>query len=188
MDDEAVKKSDEAINRSFELAQDTSKQIITLAAGIIALTITFFKDFAGGGSTCARVVMAIAWVLFFFAIVAGVLHLAALTASSTDPTPSIYDRDARTYAGAQQLLAGGGLILTILAGGLALASPSNTAPAPMPSVISITPSTITVAPSTITVAPSTITVAPSTITFAPRSDPSIPGNPSETELPPSRGK
>jgi hypothetical protein len=169
---------DEANKKAFELAQDTSKQIITLATAIVALTLTFFKDFAGGASPGARVAMTIAWVLFFLAIVAGVLHLLALTGALTTSAPSINAGSARLFAGAEQILFLLGLFLALIAGWLALTSSSAEEPeGPNPAVISVTPETITVVPSTITIAPNPTTVTPES-----------PVPPSTTEFAPSPAK
>jgi hypothetical protein len=70
--------SDE-ITKAFDFAADLCKQLITLATGIIALTITFFKDVAPTGSENARSWLFWSWAIFLISVVAGILHLMALT-------------------------------------------------------------------------------------------------------------
>jgi hypothetical protein len=71
----------ERTKKSFDMAADASKQLITLATGIVALTITFSKDFVRGLSTDERVWVGRAWVAFFLSVIFGVWSLLALTGS-----------------------------------------------------------------------------------------------------------
>lgn len=80
-DDAAFPKQRE---KAFDLATDTVKQLLTLSTGIIALTITFSKDFLGlspgaGLDVPARWVISIAWVLYLGSIGFGVWAFMALT-------------------------------------------------------------------------------------------------------------
>lgn len=68
---------------SFEFAQDLTKQLITLATGIIALEITFSKDLINKVSDCARYCAIISWSAFLLSIVFGVMTLMALTGNLT---------------------------------------------------------------------------------------------------------
>jgi hypothetical protein len=109
--------------KAFDFAQETTKQLLTLATGVIALTIAFTKDFATGASTAARVVMACAWLVLLTSAVFGLLTLMALTGSlgvRAEGEPSIQEsnvtRPARIQAGAFLL----GLLLIIIAGIMAL--------------------------------------------------------------------
>ena len=68
--------------KSFDFAESTSKQLITLSTAIVAFTITFGKDFFGGiDNEFALGVLITAWVLFVVSIICGVWTLMALTGS-----------------------------------------------------------------------------------------------------------
>ncbi len=72
--------------KAFDFAQETSKQLITLATAIIGLTVTFGKDFAGSVQGCARFLAIASWVLFLVSVLFGLLTLMALT-GSLEPKP-----------------------------------------------------------------------------------------------------
>src|SRR5688572_10889853 len=85
---------DESQQKAFDLSQDSAKQVITLSTGILALTITFFKDFAAGADSTSKTIMAISWLFYLISILAGIAHLFSLTAE-LDPkdssrTPTLY--------------------------------------------------------------------------------------------------
>jgi hypothetical protein len=114
----------EAQKKAFDFSQDSAKQLITLSTGILALTFTFFKDFAAGADGTSRAIMAISWCFYLAAIVSGVAHLLSLTAE-LDPkdssrTPTIYNPTARFTSGIQQVTFTLGLAISTLAGVLAL--------------------------------------------------------------------
>lgn len=70
---------DEAVQKAFDFAQDVTKQVLTLATGIIAVTITFFKDFALHAPGAAKALMAWSWVLYLASVIFGLWTLLALT-------------------------------------------------------------------------------------------------------------
>ena len=70
---------DDATAKAFDFAQDVTKQVLTLATGIIALTITFFKDFANHASYTTEVVMGCSWVAYLISVILGLWTLMALT-------------------------------------------------------------------------------------------------------------
>lgn len=72
------------IEKSFDFAADLSKQLITLASGIIAITVTFSKDIFTGAPTCANNWMVASWIIFFISILGGIWSLMALT-GTLDP-------------------------------------------------------------------------------------------------------
>ncbi len=69
--------------KSFEFAQDLTKQLITLSTGIMALEITFSKDLIHKITDCARYYALISWVAFLLSIVFGMITLMALTGNLT---------------------------------------------------------------------------------------------------------
>jgi hypothetical protein len=104
--------------KSFEVAADVAKQLITLAAGIVALTITFSKDFIGGTVTgTERAVLGSAWALYFVSILGGTWLLFALAGSLSDmergAAKSIYDGNSAIPMGIQQISFLLGLAVTI---------------------------------------------------------------------------
>lgn len=69
----------DATAKAFDFAQDVTKQVLTLATGIIALTITFFKDFANHANYATEVVMGSSWIAYLISVTLGVWTLMALT-------------------------------------------------------------------------------------------------------------
>lgn len=112
---------DEKTKKAFEFAQDTTKQCITLAAGIIAVSITFAKDFVGGnvGET-ARWFALSAWAVLLLSVFFGLWTLMALTGTleqeDSEIPISIRGRNVTLPAGLQMLTFFLGLLLTVLFG------------------------------------------------------------------------
>jgi hypothetical protein len=86
---------DEQRKKAFDFASDLTKQLITLATGILAITITFSKDIIKSPLTprSAIVMMMLAWVVYLLSIIFGLWNLMALTgelepkgAASAEPT------------------------------------------------------------------------------------------------------
>lgn len=76
---------DERRIKAFEFASESAKQLVTLAAAILVLTITLIKE------TGLSDLLKVAWVLYLLSIIAGVWRLAALTGKldgAEDSTPS----------------------------------------------------------------------------------------------------
>lgn len=66
--------------KSFDFAQDLTKQLITLATAIIGLEITFAKDLVTNITDgLLQILLGGSWVLFLFSIVAGIFTLMSLT-------------------------------------------------------------------------------------------------------------
>ena len=70
---------DDITTKAFDFAQDVTKQVLTLATGIIALTITFFKNFANHAPHTAEILMGWSWVAYLASVVFGLFTLMALT-------------------------------------------------------------------------------------------------------------
>jgi hypothetical protein len=63
-------------------AADTTKQVITLSTGVIALTVTFLEKIIqpnGGAGRSVPYTMICAWIFFGLAIIAAVATLGAIT-------------------------------------------------------------------------------------------------------------
>lgn len=78
--------------KSFDFAESTSKQLITLSTAIVAFTITFGKELFGGvNNKTALIVLIVSWLLFILCIVFGVWTLMALTGSLDKTTRTIQE-------------------------------------------------------------------------------------------------
>jgi len=65
--------------KSFDYAQDVTKQMITLATAIITITVSFFKAVFEHPPSDAKTVVVIAWGLYVLSILAGIAMLLNLT-------------------------------------------------------------------------------------------------------------
>jgi hypothetical protein len=65
--------------KAFEFAKEVATQLISLSTGIIALTITFSKDFLASSSAGVRRLAVIGWGFYFVSLIFGVWTLMALT-------------------------------------------------------------------------------------------------------------
>lgn len=65
---------------TFEFARDSTIQLIGLATGVMALTITFSKDLVGESAECNPMwLLKVGWGCYFVSLLAGVFTLLALT-------------------------------------------------------------------------------------------------------------
>lgn len=77
--------------KAFDFAADTTKQLITIATGIIALMVTFSKDVIGETKNSHITLLLWTWGLFIVSIIFGVVTLMALTGTlqpKTTATPA----------------------------------------------------------------------------------------------------
>ena len=72
---------DEQEKLSFKFAFNATKQLMTLATGIIALTITFSKEYLKTDGSDFKFLAIIGWLLFLLSIAFGQWTLHALTGS-----------------------------------------------------------------------------------------------------------
>jgi hypothetical protein len=100
------------LEKAFDFAQETTKQLITLATGVIALTLTFLTDVVKTAPTSTVLWLHIAWVGYLTSIVFGVLTLLNLSGNLERPgsdengqplAPSIYRGSIRACSGLQVL-------------------------------------------------------------------------------------
>jgi hypothetical protein len=80
---------DEAVKKAFDFAADLTKQLISLATGIIGLTITFGRDFLQRAPAGARPWAITAWGAFLFSILCGILTLMTLTGTLDPGKPAV---------------------------------------------------------------------------------------------------
>jgi hypothetical protein len=106
--------------KSFDFAQDLTKQLMTLDTALIALTITFVKDFASTAPDGARVVLAVSWLFYLLSLVFGIFGLMALTgviAQASDGRPaSVFGTSPRLGTGLMVFCFLLGLVTTVAAG------------------------------------------------------------------------
>jgi hypothetical protein len=111
------------VEKAFDFAQDATKQLIGLATGIIALTITFLTDVAKAAPSGAEFFLQAAWVMYLASIAFGVFTLLALTGQLEQgggDKPSIYSEAVVRFAKGQIISFGAALILTLVFGFLAV--------------------------------------------------------------------
>lgn len=72
---------DDQTKKAFDFASDVTKQLITLSTGIIALTMTFLKDYAASASEPLKKCLALGWGFFLLSVFFGLWTMLALTGS-----------------------------------------------------------------------------------------------------------
>jgi hypothetical protein len=92
-------------DKAFDFAQDTTKQIVTLSSGIIAITLTFLNGKLKNYPSTTRTWLEVGWVLYLASILLGVVTLMALSGNLERPgtnkttnaanDPSIYRGNIR---------------------------------------------------------------------------------------------
>jgi hypothetical protein len=96
--------------KAFDFASDASKQMIALATGITAVTISFAKDVLGGVSSAAytwflpwqpQTVLGVSWGLYLVSVLCGIFTIMALTGQLGQSSPSVYKAQIRFPAIAQ---------------------------------------------------------------------------------------
>lgn len=104
---------------AFTLANSFATELITLAAAMIGLTVTFAKDFQQN-TLVSRLLLILIWAVFFLSMVCGIFGIKALTsiAAPLKPTdaPLAFSDDMLWWASKQELLFFGGLFLFIIQG------------------------------------------------------------------------
>jgi hypothetical protein len=98
--------------KSFDYAQDVTKQLITLATAIITITITLLGGIFKDAPSNARTVLVVAWGLYAVSVLAGIATLLNLTGN----LPSLEEGGAGIYGGSVRLCS----IVQIALVGLAL--------------------------------------------------------------------
>jgi hypothetical protein len=112
---------------AFTAAGEVAKQLITLATGILALTITFAKDLTRN-TDAHRAVLIAAWIIYLISLLGGVWTLMALAGSLAAEKQSIYGWNIRLPAILQVLLFLTATLLIILYAALSLGT--HVAPTP----------------------------------------------------------
>jgi len=108
---------DDQVKASFDWLGDVCKQLLTLATGIIALTVTFTHDLVGSVSGFAAYCLVSAWFFYLVSVIGGVWVMLAATGSLARSTsPNVYATNIRVPAYIQVIGFGLGLLATVLFG------------------------------------------------------------------------
>jgi len=108
----------ERTRTAFAFAQEGAKQLITLATGVTALTVTFLKDITGTGPNGWLIA---AWFLYVASIVGGVATLMTLTGNlEMRPKPTIYEKNTLVFSLTQVLSFAAATLLVVVFGVTAL--------------------------------------------------------------------
>jgi len=111
---------DKSIEKAFDFAQESTKQLIALATGVIALTITFLTDVIKTAPAGSAGFLQAAWVLYLVSIVFGMLTMLMLTGNLERPgagkSPSIYRGNIVVCSIAQVLTFSAAIGLTLVFG------------------------------------------------------------------------
>jgi hypothetical protein len=105
------------LKAAVDLATEISKQLITLSTGIVALTITFAKDFLGGASRNQLRILYWSWGCYIITIVAAIWHLSAITGNLLNAKNGVMQWDSSKTPAYLQLLAflAGTILLVVFA-------------------------------------------------------------------------
>lgn len=111
---------DEQTKAAFSYATEVVKHLLTLATGVVALSITFTKDLNSKPTNAQVWLLEASWALLLVSIVFGLLTLMALTGTIAKTSPiaanAIYGNNVRFPMSAQLLFFVIGMGLTILYG------------------------------------------------------------------------
>jgi hypothetical protein len=115
--------------KAFDFASEATKQLITLATAVVALTITFSKDVLDLTNGEGKVVLGWAWILYLASVIAGIVTLQALagslgTSKRGERAPSIYERNVTIPAIAQVACFGVGTLFTVFFVFIGLTTPA----------------------------------------------------------------
>lgn len=103
-------------NKSFDFASGVTKLLISLATGVITITITF------GSNSLSRLniivcpwMLLVSWILLVISIASGIIALQAMTGTlSKDDSPNIYANNIRAPEIIQILFFGIGIIFSFI--------------------------------------------------------------------------
>jgi hypothetical protein len=103
----------------LKVASETTKQVITLATGTLALTLTFAREFAPDDGA-VPVALKIAWLALLVCVGLGVMTLMAITSVVAQPPDNpkhrgAYNPNIRFAAAAMMLMFLVGLVSTTIA-------------------------------------------------------------------------
>lgn len=105
------------LKAAVDVAAEISKQLITLSTGIVALTITFAKDFLGGASQNKLRILYCSWSCYIITIVSAIWHLSAITGNLLHTKNGVMQWDSTIIPAYLQLIAflAGTILLVVFA-------------------------------------------------------------------------
>ena len=99
----------------LDRAYETTKQIITLSTGIIALTVTFAKEFKTSDTDrTVPLSLKISWLLYCASVIFGVWTLMAITGTLHE----LDSGGAKTNPGGRNITLPAGLMMVAFVGGI----------------------------------------------------------------------
>jgi hypothetical protein len=118
---------DELKKKAFDFASETTKQLITLSTGLIALSITFKGNLNSSGN---ETLLLLCWISLFISVIFGVGTLMALTGTLEKSTEecenpvklSIYGKNVKRPSGLQIFFFLLGLLFLAVFGGKSIFS------------------------------------------------------------------
>ncbi|MFI5982046.1 hypothetical protein ACIBEA_14325 [Streptomyces sp. NPDC051555] len=108
----------------YGLAKDSIAAVITLSSGILAISLTFSKNWAGDAVSNHKDLLVVSWLLFLASIIFGVGSLLAL-AGLSHVGKGIYQKSLRIPWALQLLLFLAGLVIFVIFGIGVINNPSS---------------------------------------------------------------
>ena len=100
----------ELLMKQFDLSLKVAEQLITLATGLLGVTLVVAKDLSGGRVTR---ILKVAWTCLVASIAVGVLTIGALTGSLEKDPPSVWGPPA-WFGSCQLVLFLGGTVCALV--------------------------------------------------------------------------
>lgn len=107
------------VQTAFNLASDLDKQILTLATGVLALSITFRKEFDNAPGFGSKFFLFGSWIFLLLSVCAGLFTMGklvslSLRADSVEKTSVL--NDAMPFASTQEILFFLGILFILIYG------------------------------------------------------------------------
>jgi hypothetical protein len=114
---------DERVKKAADLVVENDKQLVTVAAGILTFTVTFYEKLKGGDIGWAPWLLVVAWVAYLFSIWNGFRTLDGLTAKlgNLGTTFTVFDDSITRPASLQRRFFLVGTVLVVLFGAIVVA-------------------------------------------------------------------
>lgn len=132
---------------SFDFLADSTKQLITVATGIVTVTLVFSKDLL----IHARFSALIAWILLTVSVLCGICTLFVLSgvlnaAATSNKPPDIAAKDLRFFSGSQIIFFVLGVVAMVIFASIALfnIAPSENKPTTVNCVLPAAPAPIVI--------------------------------------------
>jgi hypothetical protein len=104
------------VEKAFDFAQESTKQILSLSTAILTITVAFQKDIVGGVPGGDRWALKVAWFAYLVAIIGGLLTLLNLAGNLERPKdgkPSIYRSGIQFFSILQLVAFAVGVVFTL---------------------------------------------------------------------------